>query len=221
MIGKIKRIPLREVWKHEALDFTKWLEGNLDVLSEAIGATLSNAEREKDAGEFSVDLVAEHEGPLSMPRWWMRWCGWKRLSRRASRHSRSERSSRNPIMTRTPAELQQVLDRLLRLPQETEWLEFKEAKASFSFEKLGEYFSALSNEANLNHQPAAWLLFGVRQRGLEREIVGSQFRINRADLEGLKSEVASHTTGRVTFIDRKGAKRNAVWVLRDPQTNKT
>ena len=61
MIGKIKHVPLREVWKHEALDFTKWLEDNLDVLSETIKVKLLNAEREKNAGDFSVDLVAEDE----------------------------------------------------------------------------------------------------------------------------------------------------------------
>jgi hypothetical protein len=61
MIGKIKRVSLRDVWKHEATDFTKWLEDNLDVLSEAINVKLSNPEREKDAGDFSVDLLAEDE----------------------------------------------------------------------------------------------------------------------------------------------------------------
>jgi len=61
MIGKIQRLTLREVWKHEALDFTTWLQENLDVLNEAIGTTLVTAEREKDAGDFSVDLVAEDD----------------------------------------------------------------------------------------------------------------------------------------------------------------
>jgi len=61
MIGKIKHVPLREVWKHEALDFTRWLEENLDVLSDKIGVQLVNAEREKNAGDFNVDLVAEDE----------------------------------------------------------------------------------------------------------------------------------------------------------------
>lgn len=59
MIGKLQRVPLREVWKHEALDFTRWLEENIDVLSDCIGIPLSNAERERTAGAFSVDLVAE------------------------------------------------------------------------------------------------------------------------------------------------------------------
>lgn len=26
MVGKIKRVPLRDIWKHEAYDFTTWLQ---------------------------------------------------------------------------------------------------------------------------------------------------------------------------------------------------
>jgi len=58
MIGRLERVPLREVWRHEALDFTSWLEKNLDVLNEVLDITLSDAEREQAAGTFSVDLVA-------------------------------------------------------------------------------------------------------------------------------------------------------------------
>ena len=43
------------------------------------------------------------------------------------------------------------LDQLLELPHETEWVEFKEARNQYDFNKLGKYFSALSNEANLNN----------------------------------------------------------------------
>ena len=60
MIGKIKRVSLREVWKTEP-DFTKWLEENIDVLNESLDLNLSSAEREKSAGTFSVDLVAEDD----------------------------------------------------------------------------------------------------------------------------------------------------------------
>ena len=59
MIGKIKRVPLRDVWRHEALEFTKWLQDNMDVLNEVVGLSLSSAERERSAGDFNVDLVAE------------------------------------------------------------------------------------------------------------------------------------------------------------------
>ncbi len=31
MIGKIQRVPLREVWKHEAHVFARWLEENIDA----------------------------------------------------------------------------------------------------------------------------------------------------------------------------------------------
>lgn len=61
MIGKIQRVPLREVWRHEAHDFTRWLQENIDVLSDVLGLTLSSAEREQAAGSLSVDITAEDE----------------------------------------------------------------------------------------------------------------------------------------------------------------
>ncbi len=61
MIGKIQRVKLRDVWKHEALDFTTWLEGNIDVLNDALDLSLQNVEREQNAGTFNVDLVAEDQ----------------------------------------------------------------------------------------------------------------------------------------------------------------
>ncbi len=61
MIGKIDRVPLRDVWKHEARDFTRWLEENIEVLNDILDLNLMTAEREKNAGNFSVDLVAEDD----------------------------------------------------------------------------------------------------------------------------------------------------------------
>ncbi|MDE2424269.1 MAG: DUF4268 domain-containing protein [Betaproteobacteria bacterium] len=61
MVQKIVRIPLREAFKHEAYDFTKWLEENIDLLNDSVGITLTDAESEQAAGSFSVDLVAEDE----------------------------------------------------------------------------------------------------------------------------------------------------------------
>jgi len=60
-IGRIERVPLREVWPHEALDFTTWLEEDIDVLNDVTGLSLSSAERERAAGSFSVDLLAQNE----------------------------------------------------------------------------------------------------------------------------------------------------------------
>lgn len=61
MIGRLQRVALREVWPHEARDFTPWLEENIDVLNSTIDLSLSIVEREQPAGDFSVDLVAEDE----------------------------------------------------------------------------------------------------------------------------------------------------------------
>jgi ATP-dependent DNA helicase RecG len=73
----------------------------------------------------------------------------------------------------TEQELLLKLDQLRKLPHETEWVEFKEANQSYDFKKLGMYFSALSNEANLKNQPCGWLVFGVRN---DRSVCGSRFR---------------------------------------------
>jgi hypothetical protein len=58
-IERINRVPLRQIWRHEAHDFTKWLTDNIDVLSGAIGEELTNPEREQSTGNFNVDIKAE------------------------------------------------------------------------------------------------------------------------------------------------------------------
>ncbi len=60
-IGKLERVALREVWRHEAYDFTRWLQESIDVLSETVGLELGNVSREEAAGAFSIDLVAEDQ----------------------------------------------------------------------------------------------------------------------------------------------------------------
>ncbi len=63
-IGRIERLSLRNIWKHEALNFTTWLEENIDVLNDILDLDLTNVEREKTAGTFNIDLVAEDEQGL-------------------------------------------------------------------------------------------------------------------------------------------------------------
>jgi hypothetical protein len=58
-VAKIERVPLREVWRHEAHNLTTWLEDNIDVLNDVLDLDLTNVEREHAAGSFSADLVAE------------------------------------------------------------------------------------------------------------------------------------------------------------------
>jgi ATP-dependent DNA helicase RecG len=97
----------------------------------------------------------------------------------------------------------EVLHRLLKafmaLPAETEWLEFKEAKNNFDSDDLGQYFSALANEANLKEQDFGWLIFGVKDK--PRSIVGTQYRTDKAKLDNLKLEIASHTSNGLTFYE--------------------
>lgn len=97
------------------------------------------------------------------------------------------------------SELLSILDELRAMPVETEWLEFKEAKAQYDFKKLGCYFSAIANEANLKSREYGWLIFGVEDK--QHNIVGTAFRDDPVQLEKLKKEVADKTTGRITFLD--------------------
>jgi hypothetical protein len=60
-LGRLQRVALGEVWKHEAQDFTKWLQNNMDVLNESLDLNLIWADRERPVGDFSADLVAEDE----------------------------------------------------------------------------------------------------------------------------------------------------------------
>lgn len=59
MVGRLERVKLKEVWPHEALDLTRWLVENPDVLTQVIGIELSNVQREQGAGNFRVDILAE------------------------------------------------------------------------------------------------------------------------------------------------------------------
>jgi ATP-dependent DNA helicase RecG len=99
----------------------------------------------------------------------------------------------------TDSELEGILIQLRRLTAETEVVEFKEAKKGYDFTKLGKYFSALSNEANLKGKKYAWLVFGIENR--HHNIVSSDFRPQRKDLDSLKGEIANKTTNRITFIE--------------------
>ncbi len=60
-IGRLERVPLRELWPDEARDFTPWLADNLDLLAEHLGLQLALVEQEASAGDFAVDIVAETE----------------------------------------------------------------------------------------------------------------------------------------------------------------
>lgn len=85
----------------------------------------------------------------------------------------------------------------LRSNSENETVEFKEAKENFDFNTLGKYFSALSNEANLQGVRCGWLVFGVHDK--TRGVVGTSYRNDPKKLQSLKHEIAQKTTGNLTF----------------------
>ncbi len=62
VLGRIERVPLREVWSDEAREFTPWLRDNVALLAEALGVELETEGREVAVGPFSADLVAVEPG---------------------------------------------------------------------------------------------------------------------------------------------------------------
>lgn len=58
-LGKLVEITdLREVWPHEAHDFTPWLAKNIGELSETVGIDILIEETENSVGDFNVDIFA-------------------------------------------------------------------------------------------------------------------------------------------------------------------
>lgn len=81
---------------------------------------------------------------------------------------------------------------------ENEVVEFKEASNDYNKNKIGQYFSAISNEANLKGLQCGWLVFGVRNK--DRVIVGTDYR-DAKGLEKLKQEVSDNITGGLSFVE--------------------
>jgi ATP-dependent DNA helicase RecG len=115
--------------------------------------------------------------------------------------------------------LEALLGRLIAR-WEGEVVEFKQAGNDYDTDKIGEYFSALSNEANLREANAAWLIFGVSDRS--RTVVGTSYRPQAERLQSLKMQIAAnsepsitlrniyelaHADGRVVFLEVPPAPR--------------
>jgi ATP-dependent DNA helicase RecG len=101
-----------------------------------------------------------------------------------------------------------LLHKILALKTENEVVEFKEAKTQYSKDKLGQYFSALSNEANLMSVDCAWLLFGVTN---DRKVVGTS--ISDVQLNEFKNELAQHTSPRASFENTIRVDENGLEVI--------
>jgi len=58
-IGRIKKVPLREIWNREDKDFTRWLEKNIEYLNEILDFDITIESREGPVGPYKVDLYGE------------------------------------------------------------------------------------------------------------------------------------------------------------------
>jgi hypothetical protein len=73
---------------------------------------------------------------------------------------------------------------------EQEVIEYKTAENQYDTNKLGKYFSALSNEANLRDVEFAWIVLGVNN---DRKVVGTQFLMDETQRQLLKHDIAVYT----------------------------
>lgn len=88
-----------------------------------------------------------------------------------------------------------ILNHLLT-QTENEVVEFKTAENQFDRDKLGRYFSALSNEANLRDKDFAWMVLGISN---DKQLIGTSFLSSEVAIQGLKHEIANNATGNLTY----------------------
>ncbi|MDP8099915.1 RNA-binding domain-containing protein [Pasteurella atlantica] len=88
-----------------------------------------------------------------------------------------------------------ILEDLLH-NNESEVVEFKEAKNQFDTDKLGKYFSALSNEANLQNKKSAYVVLGIADN---KAIVGTT--ISDKVIDNYKKEIADHSSIGLSFSE--------------------
>ena len=89
-----------------------------------------------------------------------------------------------------------VLDKLLNIGAEGEIIEFKSRK-NFSDREMGQYFSALSNEANLRDVDTAWMVFGVDDK--THAIVNSPYKDSPESINALKHYISENSTDHLTY----------------------
>lgn len=60
-LGSLSRVNLRDVWTHEATDFTPWLasSNNLAVMSDAVGLDLELVSQEEFIGPYRADIICK------------------------------------------------------------------------------------------------------------------------------------------------------------------
>jgi len=94
-------------------------------------------------------------------------------------------------------ELEKLLDELVALPHETEWVEFK--MDQYDPQLVGEYISALSNSACLHGKDQAYLVFGIQDE--DHTIKGTSFnpQASKTGNQELENWWATQLSPRVDF----------------------
>lgn len=92
--------------------------------------------------------------------------------------------------------LQELMERW-----EHEMVEFKSATGGYSEDKIGQYFSAISNEANLAGKQYGWFVLGVSETKVKHP-VGTAFKNGPMTLlERFKYTISQNVTDAMTFLD--------------------
>ncbi len=97
----------------------------------------------------------------------------------------------------TQQQLEEILRVLLQCP-EGRIIEFKAARNQYDEDKLGRYFTALANEANLTNADSAWIILGVDD---SRSVVGTQYLRGDRDERQLRMKVEEGTQPSSGFRD--------------------
>ncbi len=100
-------------------------------------------------------------------------------------------------MIKSDEELTEILNELLKNP-ENEYIEFKRAENNFDINKLGQYFSAISNEATLKDKQYGWIVFGIDDK--THKPLGTKYCLNN-NFNEIKKQISDNTTDNISFLE--------------------
>ena len=100
-------------------------------------------------------------------------------------------------MIKSYKELCDILNELIK-NSENECVEFKRAENNFDIDKLGKYFSAISNEATLKNKQYGWIVFGIDDK--THNFTNTRYHYDN-NFNSVKKQISDNTTDNVTFIE--------------------
>ncbi len=94
-------------------------------------------------------------------------------------------------------ELKRLIDKLMLLPKETEWIEFK--KDNYNPFQIGEYISALSNSACLQDEKYGYLIFGIEDKTHKMVVTSFKPKETKVGNEELENWLATQLNPKIDF----------------------